>query len=90
MSFENDNRKHDRKQVDVLSNVSVDGHETTLKIKDLSEGGAFVRKGDAPIPPIGTEIFVEIPAVIEGDEPLVAQAKVVRVTADGFAIIFLE
>lgn len=90
MSDKNENRQYRRKQVDFNSTVSIDGRQTTLRVKDLSEGGAFVRKGDFPIPPIGTELFVEIPALIEGDEPLVAQARVVRVTADGFAVVFLE
>lgn len=85
-----ENRKHARQEVELVTTISVDGHKAVLKTKDLSDGGAFLQKSDAPVPPVGTEVFVEISAIIEGEESMVAQARVVRVTPDGFAIVFLE
>ena len=76
--------------MEVIATVSVEGHRAILKTKDLSEGGAFLIKGDSPIPPMGTELFVEITSVGEHDEPMVAHAEVVRVTSEGFGIVFLE
>ena len=85
-----ENRKHTRQEVELVTTVSVDGHKAVLTTKDLSDGGAFLQKGDAPMPPEGAEVFVEISAIIEGGDPMVAQARVVRVTPDGFGIVFLE
>lgn len=83
-------RNHARHEVEVIATVSVDGHKAILKTKDLSSGGAFLKKSDSPIPAIGTELFVEISSTGDSDEPMITRAEVVRVTSGGFGIIFLE
>lgn len=90
MSNNNERRKHTRREVEVSTTVSMDGHQTVLKTKDLSDGGAFLQKGNSPIPAMGTIVFVEISPMENGGEPMVVRAKVVRVAPDGFGIIFLE
>lgn len=83
-------RDHDRREVEVTATVTVDGHHATLKTRDLSNGGAFLKKGDGPLPPAGTELFVEISAINSHDDPMVMRAEVVHVTSEGIGIIFLE
>jgi len=83
-------RNHERHEVEITATISVDGHQATLTTRDLSKGGAFLFKGDSPIPPMGTELFVEISSTEDADEPLVTRAEVIRVTSNGFGIIFLE
>lgn len=83
-------RRQDRREVEVTATVTVDGHHATLKTRDLSKGGAFLKKGDAPLPPAGTELFVEISAIDGNDDPMVMRAEVVHVTSKGIGIIFLE
>lgn len=83
-------RDHDRRDVEVTTTITVDSHHATLKTKDLSKGGAFLKKGDAPLPPEGTELFIEISAIDSNDDPIVMRAEVVRVTSEGIGIIFLE
>lgn len=85
-----EHRKYARRQIEVTTTVSVDGHQVVLKTKDLSDGGAFLQKGNSPIPAMDTEMFVEISSAEDGAEPMVTRAKVVHVAADGFGIIFLE
>jgi len=89
-SSNQERRNHARQQVELIATVSVDGHKAILKTRDLSKGGAFLKKGDSPIPPMGTELFVEISSAEESGEPMVVQAEVVRVTDSGFGIVFLE
>ncbi|MFV1997765.1 MAG: PilZ domain-containing protein [Acidiferrobacterales bacterium] len=89
-SNKQERRNYARRDVEVTATVSVEGHQATLTTKDLSEGGAFLKKGDSPIPSLGTELFVEISSTGGNDEPIVTRAEVIRVTSDGFGIIFLE
>ncbi len=90
MSNKHERRKYTRREVEVTTTVSLDGHQTVLKTKDLSDGGAFLQKGNSPIPAMGAEVFVEISPMEDGGETIVVRAKVVRVAPDGFGIIFLE
>ncbi len=83
-------RNHERRQLEVAATVSVGGHQTILDIGDLSDGGAFLKKGDEPLPPQGTEVFVEITPISEGDDPMIMRAEVVHVTSEGMGIVFLE
>jgi hypothetical protein len=89
-SSQQERRSHARREVELIATVSVDGHQATLTTKDLSKGGAFLNKGESPIPSMGAELFVEIASTGDGDEPIVARAEVVRVTKNGFGIVFLE
>ena len=90
MPKNSERRDHDRRQIEVTATVSVDGHHATLKTRDLSDGGAFLRKGDAALPSIGAEVFVEISAADSADDPIVLRAEVVHVTSEGMGIVFLE
>jgi c-di-GMP-binding flagellar brake protein YcgR len=85
-----DRRRAPRREVDVEAILNCEGFEPVLlRTRDLSSGGVFLRRGDGRLPPLGTEVFVEI-APLEGqDEPMVMQARVVRVTADGIALAFV-
>jgi len=83
-------RDYDRREVEVTATITVDGHHATLKTRDLSKGGAFLKKGDAPLPPEGTELFVEITSEDNNDDPMVMRAEVVHVTPEGIGILFLE
>jgi hypothetical protein len=87
---EQERRDHERRQVEVAATVSVGGHQTILKIRDLSDGGAFLKKGDEPLPPQGSEVFVEIAPISGGDDPMITRAEVVHVTSEGIGIVFLE
>ncbi len=89
-SSNHERRNHVRHPMEIIATVSVEGHQTALTIKDLSKGGAFLKKGDSAIPPMGTELFVEISSTDDSEEPIVTRAEVVRVMSDGFGIIFLE
>lgn len=63
----------------------------SLTTRDLSHGGAFIVKGDAPLPPVGAIVTVKAEKP-EGDgaEPPVIRARVVRKTEDGIGVQFIS
>ena len=83
-------RQHERVEVSRKAVVSVDGHETTVETRDLSEGGAFLKRGSSPLPTEGTELYVDIFPENPDEEQMIARARVVRVTEEGIGIVFLE
>jgi hypothetical protein len=83
-------RRHERVEVSRTAVVSVDGHETTVETRDLSNGGAFLKRGSAALPTEGTELYVDIHPDDPNEEPMIARARVVRVTEEGIGIVFLE
>ncbi|KPK12379.1 MAG: hypothetical protein AMJ68_02535 [Acidithiobacillales bacterium SG8_45] len=83
-------RQYERKEVERKAIVSLDGHETTVLTGDISQGGAFLKRGSEPLPSEGAEIYVDIQTDVPGEEPMVARARVVRVTEEGIGIVFVD
>ncbi len=84
-------RRHNRVEMRVDVEMVWPYHMTLrLYTRDLSHGGAFLESKDQPIPPVGTEITLKaLKPEGDGEEPPVIKAKVVRITADGFAVEFI-
>jgi hypothetical protein len=88
--FGKERRQYERKEVERKAIVSLDGHETTVMTGDISQGGAFLKRGSEPLPSEGADIYVEIQTDIPGEDPMIARARVVRVTEEGIGIVFIE
>jgi hypothetical protein len=84
-------RKSERKEVDARATVTVEGHAPlTLNAVDLSEGGVFLKHESGPRLAEGAEVYVEVAMTGAGDAPIVAHARVVRVTAYGVGLMFID
>ncbi len=82
-------RQHERVEVHRTAVISYEGHKTTVETIDLSNVGAFLQRGNSPLPTEGSKIFVDIAPDSPDEEPMIAEAKVVRVTESGIGIVFI-
>jgi hypothetical protein len=84
-------RRAERREIEVDATLTYEGFPPLqVRTRDLSTTGLFLRCGSGPLPPLGSEVYVEITPFDDRIEPLVVQAKVVRVTGDGIALQFME
>lgn len=87
-------RRHERFPMDVEVEISVAGllrrQRRILRTRDLSDGGVFVLSDERTCPAPGTVIEIRLTGLVDGQDPPVVRAKVVRVTPDGMAIAFVS
>ncbi len=86
------NRRTDNR-LDICLAVEVtyaDGRHYKLCTKNMSTTGLFLETGDHPIPAIGTLIHVQVSSELGMPDAPLVKAEVVRVTEDGFGIMFLQ
>ena len=82
-----DQRQHRRTPMSAPVKLTVgDSGSLDVTLRDLSEGGVFLKIGDAPPPPLGSLVTVQVQGL--PDAPLV-QARVVRVEDEGIGLMFL-
>lgn len=85
-----DKRKHPRFRVAVRVEVELpDGGVQILRTRDMCENGVFLEAGEAPLPPLGSRVWLRILDSLGGDEaaPRVA-GQVVRVDDEGIGVQF--
>jgi hypothetical protein len=71
--------------------VRVNGNEAmVLQTVDISNGGAFIKAEPEQCPAIGTELSLRVKGQLDGKEPPAVTAQVVRTTAEGMAVTYLE
>jgi len=56
----------------------------------MSNSGVFLECSGASCPPVGTELEVRISGLVDGEAPPLVRARVVRVTRDGMAVVFIS
>ena len=57
--------------------------------RDFSDGGTFLEVRFEPPPPVGTEMELQLDALVDGGEAPVLRARVIRVTDEGIGFSFL-
>jgi hypothetical protein len=89
-----DKRREERVPLEVEVEVTIPGllwrKKRILRTRDLSNSGVFVSCDGRQCPPIGTEIEIRLTGLVEGQEPPVVRAQVVRIVPEGMGIIFLS
>jgi len=61
-----------------------------LRTRDMSNSGVFLERDGQQCPPVGTELEVRISGPVGGGgAPAVVRARVVRVTCDAMAVVFI-
>lgn len=84
-------RRAERRSIEVDATFSCEGFPPLkVQTRDLSASGVFLHCGSQSSPALGTEVYVEITPFDDRIEPMIMHAKVVRVTADGIALAFME
>ncbi|MCW8918821.1 MAG: PilZ domain-containing protein [Gammaproteobacteria bacterium] len=85
-----DNRRFARIPLPMEVEVRMEGAEMmVLETIDISNGGAFIKAEAHQCPAVGTELSLRVKGNLGGEEPPTVQARVVRVTSEGFGIRFL-
>jgi hypothetical protein len=88
-----ENRRDERYQITVEVEVMIPGfwkkRRQMLRTRDMSNSGVFLERGEQSCPPVGTELEVRISGPVGGEAPPVVRARVVRVTHDGMAVVFI-
>lgn len=91
LSFGHERRKSERKEIAARATVTMEGHEPlSLNATDLGEGGVFLKHASGPRLTKGAEVYVEIAAAGADHAPIIAHARIVRVTADGVGLMFID
>ena len=86
-----DKRKHDRMFAALEIKVMWPGKETLIaSTHNFSDAGAFVSVRLEPQPPVGTEMFLQLNALVNGSPAPVLRAKVIRAQSDGVAFEFVR
>ncbi|MEJ2107950.1 MAG: PilZ domain-containing protein [Acidiferrobacteraceae bacterium] len=84
-------RRAERRDIEVDATLTYEGFPPLkVRTRDLSATGVFLHCGSQSSPALGTEVYVEITPFDDQVEPMIVQAKVVRVTAEGIALAFME
>lgn len=87
-------RAWERHSIPIMATLDTfDGRSLTLRMSNVSFGGAFLKKTDpaTPLPSIGTEVRVTIRSQSEcGVEAETMAARVVRTRPDGIGVAFLR
>lgn len=88
-----ENRRDERYPITVEVEVMIPGfwkkRKRILRTLDMSNSGVFLECSDQSCPPVGTELEVRISGPVGGEAPPVVRARVVRVTGDGMAVVFI-
>jgi len=89
-----ENRRHERYPITVEVEVMLPGfwkkRRRILRTRDMSNSGVFLECSGASCPPVGTELEVRISGLVDGEAPPLVRARVVRVTRDGMAVVFIS
>lgn len=87
-------RQHERFPIEVEVEISVAGlfsrQRRILRTRDVSDSGVFVLSDARTCPAAGTEIEIRLTGLVDGQDPPVVRARVVRVTSEGMAIAFIS
>lgn len=87
-------RREERVPLEVEVEVTVPGliwrKKRILRTRDLSQNGVFVSCSPNQCPPAGTEIEIRLTGLVDGQDPPVVKARVVRIVKEGMAIEFLS
>jgi hypothetical protein len=83
-------RRHDRIPlcIDVRMFLA-GGAVVVLESADISNGGVFLLHGGAAMPPVGTDVRLQVVDGSEGQERPIVPAKVVRSTEIGIGLEFV-
>jgi len=88
-----ENRRDERFPITVEVEVLIPGfwkkRKRILRTIDMSNSGVFLECDEKSCPPVGTKLEVRISGTVGGEAPPLVQAKVVRVTRNGMAVVFL-
>jgi PilZ domain len=89
----NEKRRDERVPLEVEVEVTVPGlfwrKKRILRTRDLSHNGVFVTCDGRQCPAVGTEIEIRLTGLVEGQDPPVVRARIVRIVEEGMAIQFL-
>lgn len=84
-------RRHERYPLSVEVEITDPGlGRFVVTSKDLSESGVFLRVPADKRPALGLVVHVRIHGDVGGEEPPIVPARVVRVTADGVGLAFVD
>jgi len=88
-----ENRRDERYPITVEVEVMIPGfwkkRKRILRTLDMSNSGVFLECDGKSCLPVGTELEVRISGPVGGEVPPVVRARVVRVTGDGMAVVFI-
>ena len=88
-----ENRRDERYPITVEVEVMIPGfwkkRKRILRTRDMSNSGVFPECDGQPCPPVGTDLEVRISGPVGGEESPVVRARVVHVTQDGMAVVFM-
>ena len=90
VSSPQEKRAHPRTEVDMYVELKHEQGTITVRTYDLSHGGLFLKKGDYTFPEVGSEVTVRVVVAGDTDSAQPVRAKVVRVTAEGIGLQFLQ
>ncbi len=87
-----ENRKHLRIGLIVDIDLTLpDQGLITVRTRNISDGGLFLVLDDVELPPVGTEVKVQLKNQLgDGEEPPVNRARVVRQEPSGIGLEFIE
>ena len=89
-----ENRRDERFPITVEVEVLIPGfwkkRKRKLSTRDMSNSGVFLLSGSEPCPPVGTELEVRVLGPAGGEALPVVRSRVVRVTPDGMAVVFVQ
>ena len=86
------NRRTDNR-LDICLKVEVtfsDGRKAAYCTKNMSTTGLFLESGDNDIPAIGSIIHVKVASELGMPDAPLVKAEVMRITDEGFGIMFLS
>ena len=86
------NRRTDNR-LDICLGVEVtyaDGQQFKLCTKNMSTTGLFLEVGTHPVPEIGSIVQVQVSSELGMPDAPLVNAKVVRITPEGFGIMFQQ
>ena len=87
-------RREERVPIEVEVEVTIPGllwrKKRILHTRDLSNNGVFVTCDGRQCPSVGTEIEIRLTGLVDGQDPPVVKARIVRIVKDGMAIQFLN
>lgn len=86
-----ENRQFERYTLSVEVEMTYSGSgKMLLNTRDISTGGVFLYMQGTSLPPIGSELLLKLTGLVAGEEPSTARVRVVRVTAEGIGLEFLD
>ena len=90
-SKESNRRADNRLDICLLVEVTyADGQQYKLCTKNMSTTGLFLETGKYPAPALGSIIQIQVSSELGMPDAPLVKAEVVRITADGFGIMFQQ